>query len=262
MKAVISSIQDQFNSSTIDEYIQNKEALGFRRQLSPGSSERFRARLRRMVADIDFLLAKPLGWREGTIVVWAGMRGVVTLAAAQTLPATMPDRSLLILIAFCVALGSLLLQGGTLPGLIHVLKPAGIDRKALEEEHTQLMRLLNSAAAEAIDESEPNEMIHRFREYLAHGDEEFSDKLQTLQQLRLAVLDAQRKALLDVRDHGEFSAEALSVALENLDADQISLDWPASGRHSDAASPGYPADTPPVAGSQASRHGDDSASFR
>jgi len=67
-------------------------------------------------------------------------------------------------------------------------------------------------------------MVHRFREYLAHGNQELSDQLQTLGQLRLAVLDAQRKALLDVRDYGEFSAEALSVALENLDADQISLE--------------------------------------
>jgi hypothetical protein len=136
----------------------------------------------------------------------------------------MPNRSLLILIAFCVAVGSLLLQGGTLPWLIRVLKPAGIDHKALEEEHAQLKRLLNSAAAETLDESEPNEMVHRFREYLAHGNQELSDQLQTLGQLRLAVLDAQRKALLDVRDYGEFSAEALSVALENLDADQISLE--------------------------------------
>ncbi len=224
VKAAISSIQDRFKASTIDASNQSKEESDFRRKLLSRSSERFRTRLRRMLADIDYFLAKPLGWREGAIVVWAGMRGVVTLAAAQTLPATMPNRSLLILIAFCVAVGSLLLQGGTLPWLIRVLKPAGIDHKALEEEHAQLKRLLNSAAAETLDESEPNEMVHRFREYLAHGNQELSDQLQTLGQLRLAVLDAQRKALLDVRDYGEFSAEALSVALENLDADQISLE--------------------------------------
>lgn len=232
LKAAISGIKDQFESSTIGEYTQNREALGFRREFSPLSIERFRTRLRRMVADIDYFLAKPLGWREGTIVVWAGMRGVVTLAAAQTLPATMPNRSLLVLIAFCVAVGSLLLQGGTLPWLIRALNPAGIDHTALEEERTQLMRLLNRVAAEAIDDSEPGELAHRFREYLAHGDAEFGAKLQTLKEMRLVVIEAQRNALLDVRDHGEYSAEALSAALEHLDADQISLEL--KGRPSSA----------------------------
>jgi NhaP-type Na+/H+ or K+/H+ antiporter len=74
---------------------------------------RFRVRLRRLVADIDFLLAHALGRREGTIIVWAGMRGAITLAA-QTLPEGTPSRSLLILVAFLVATSSLLLQGGTL----------------------------------------------------------------------------------------------------------------------------------------------------
>ncbi|XGU18297.1 hypothetical protein ACETU7_20615 [Rhodococcus sp. 3Y1] len=40
--------------------------------------ERFKVRVRRTVADIDYYLAAPLGWREGTIVIWAGMRGAVT----------------------------------------------------------------------------------------------------------------------------------------------------------------------------------------
>ena len=44
-----------------------------------------------------------MGPKEGTIVVWAGMRGVVTLAAAQTLPDDTPSRALLVLIAFVVA---------------------------------------------------------------------------------------------------------------------------------------------------------------
>ena len=58
---------------------------------TPAQSERFRTMMRRRVADIDYYLDEALGWREGTIVVWAGMRGVVTLAAAQTLPADTPE---------------------------------------------------------------------------------------------------------------------------------------------------------------------------
>ena len=77
-----------------------------RRAPSANQMERFKVRVRRTVADIDYYLAAPLGWREGTIVIWAGMRGAVTLAAAQTLPEDTPSRSLLILVAFLVAAGS------------------------------------------------------------------------------------------------------------------------------------------------------------
>jgi NhaP-type Na+/H+ or K+/H+ antiporter len=47
------------------------------------------------------------------VIVWAGMRGAVTIAAAQTLPDDAPSRSLLILVAFAVAVASLLVQGST-----------------------------------------------------------------------------------------------------------------------------------------------------
>ncbi len=46
-----------------------------RRAPSANQMERFKVRVRRTVADIDYYLAAPLGWREGTIVIWAGMRG-------------------------------------------------------------------------------------------------------------------------------------------------------------------------------------------
>ena len=80
-------------------------------------------RFRRGLADIDYFLAEPLGWREGTVVVWAGMRGAVTLAAAQTLPEDAPERSLLVLIAFLVAAVAVL-QGGTLPRVVELVEPA------------------------------------------------------------------------------------------------------------------------------------------
>ena len=49
-----------------------------------------RARVSRGLNDLDYYQASPLGWKHGTIIVWAGMRGVVTLAAAQTLPTVTP----------------------------------------------------------------------------------------------------------------------------------------------------------------------------
>ena len=73
--------------------------------------ERFALRVTQGLADIEYFLREPLGWREGTAVVWAGMRGAVTVAAAQTLPEDTPQRSVLVLIAFAVAALSLLRAG-------------------------------------------------------------------------------------------------------------------------------------------------------
>ena len=58
---------------------------------------------------------------SGLIISWAGMRGIVTLAAALALPATFPFRDLIVLTAFSVVLGTLALQGLTLGPLLRAL---------------------------------------------------------------------------------------------------------------------------------------------
>ena len=84
-----------------------------------------RARIARAMSDLDYYQASPLGWKHGTVIVWAGMRGVVTLAAAQTLPVETTERALLVFVAFAVAVGSLMLQGFTLPWLVRALRFEG-----------------------------------------------------------------------------------------------------------------------------------------
>jgi CPA1 family monovalent cation:H+ antiporter len=81
------------------------------------------------------------------------MRGVVTLAAAQTLPVGTPQRALLILIAFTVAAGSMLLQGGTLGWVARRLDLVGHDA-APEGEQTALDQTLGEAALKAL--AQPN----------------------------------------------------------------------------------------------------------
>nr|WP_276582297.1 cation:proton antiporter [Cellulomonas sp. RIT-PI-Y] len=169
---------------------------------------RFSTRVRRMLADIDYFSRSPLGKREGVIVVWAGMRGAITVAAAQTLPAETPARALLVVIAFIVAAFSLLLQGGTIGWLAGRLAPdaeaAARQEAENAEEHGRLVALLEeaAAAAEGVDDGEVSE----------------ADRLR-----------AQRTALLDARDDGTFDAEALSGALEAIDAEQISLELRGDG---------------------------------
>lgn len=192
------------------------EIRGWRRPLSTDTLsangvDRLRARLRRGVASIDHYLAHPLGWRDGTIVVWAGMRGVITLAAAQTLPEDTPSRSLLVLIAFLVATGSLLLQGGTLARVVALVKPGGPDRSADHDERARLTALLEQTAAAATAD-------HGVKPAERRPPEEHA------KHLTLTVIAAQRRVLLEARDDGTFSASALNAALSALDADQISLE--------------------------------------
>src|SRR5690606_32938237 len=88
----------------------------------------------------------PGAGRGGAVLAWSGMRGVVTLAAAQSLPVDFPHRSQLVLIAFVVALVTLVVQGGTLPLLIRVLGIRGTDEEAARRELSLLIAELQEAA--------------------------------------------------------------------------------------------------------------------
>ncbi|MCD2186565.1 cation:proton antiporter [Actinomycetospora soli] len=180
-----------------------------RRRLSENQLERFALRITRGLATIRYFLREPLGWREGAVVVWAGMRGAVTVAAAQTLPETAPQRSVLVLVAFTVATLSLLVQGGTTGPLVRRLArpvdPAVV--QAREADRAELVALLRRTA-EAVpaphvpdDGSAPAAVAHR-----------------------LAVLAAQRDALLTARDDGTVDADVLQEALANLDASEIAIE--------------------------------------
>ena len=189
--------------------------------------ERFARRVTHGLADVEYFLRAPLGWREGTAVVWAGMRGAVTVAAAQTLPEDTPQRSVLVLVAFAVALMSLLVQGGTIGPLLRLVSPdtdpADVERQTTEER-TRIMELLRSSTA-SVPEPPPRE-DPRTREA-------FEDAVNH----RLALLAAQRSALLDARDNGTFDADVLADELANLDASQIAIEMRA-GPITDAATSG------------------------
>ncbi|MET4226406.1 cation:proton antiporter [Oerskovia enterophila] len=194
--------------------------------------------LTRRIADIDYLAQEPLGRREGVLLVWAGMRGVVTLAAAQSLPADTPHRALLILIAFFVAAGTLLVQGGTLPWVVRRLDLT-VDTSTESDERLALLGELSRVASEVIDapglvrpDGTPYapETIERVRQEIAHDDlvdreaTEADEQHRQYRELRLAVLAAQREELLHVRDHGTYSSGAMDETLKVLDASQISVE--------------------------------------
>ncbi|RFA16808.1 hypothetical protein B7R21_01470 [Subtercola boreus] len=194
-----------------------KRRLRRRRPPTVADMTRFTTRITRTLADIDYLVQAPLGWRDGAVVVWAGMRGAVTVAAAQTLPQETPNRSLLVLIAFVVAALSLLVQGGTLPLVIRWLKLAPLDADLAADERARLFTLLSETTLddhpEAVDSTTTT----------SEDSDDVPDADRTPKQQALALIAAKRTVLLDARDDGTFNADTLDAALSALDADQIAL---------------------------------------
>jgi len=205
------------------------------------------ARMTRASADLAFKLNETLGWRGGVVLGWAGMRGAITVAAAQTLPSDTPHRPQLILIAFVVAGTTLLLQGFTLPAVIRMAKVAPDDQGRLRGEYEQLVAELREAAVEALHDPAvvgtgqtrvPEAVIDMVRSDSIVGRGRIQSDTEVEQhgraeyfRVRMAVLAAERNALLRVRKLGVFSSQALTHAqhlldLEEARLEQLNLDEP------------------------------------
>jgi NhaP-type Na+/H+ or K+/H+ antiporter len=210
-------------------------AGGTGRRSTTARLERIQGTLRRRTADIDYDLSRPLGWREGTLLVWAGMRGVVTLAAAQTLPADTPERSFLILVAFGVAFGTLLVQGSTLPWVTRRLGLVGQDATgdlpALRRETEQAARTFLTDPRRPDGTRYDDGVVARVRkdmvrEHESQDEDAILTKERFLQyrELRLATIAAQREELLAARSAGTYDSAQLGNALDLLDAEQIAVE--------------------------------------
>ncbi len=184
------------------------------------------------------LRAVAWSWSNATLVSWAGMRGVVTLAAAFALPAATPNRDVLVLAAFAVVGGTLLLNGTTLPWLVRRLDVLGPDpaEDALEEA-----ALLSKAARAGLArleelkaEGDDPSIIERLEERTrtradaawerlgAPSDDETPSELY--RRLRLEMLKAERAVVLKVRDLGKVDDEVLRDVMAQLDVEESLLD--------------------------------------
>ncbi len=192
-----------------------------------------------------------LTWQQNLVLSWAGMRGVVTLAAAAGVPLTtvlgdeFPGRAVIQAVAFVVAVGTLLLQGLTLPLLIRRLDVAD----PLEQQRNDNQRLLSQAIArtaaedylqraakdgiDGVDSERVDEVIQRVRRSVrARLDaDETEDREKRIaaagalfDSLRHNVLVAQRAALIAARDSGELEDEALRAVLNGLDVEEMAAE--------------------------------------
>ena len=106
---------------------------------------------------------------SGLVISWAGMRGIVSLAAALALPPAFPYRDLIVLTAFSVVLGTLVIQGLTLKPLLRALDlhdddPVGRELRAARE------RALRAGLASFADDESPvaDAVRQEFTAHLAH----------------------------------------------------------------------------------------------
>jgi CPA1 family monovalent cation:H+ antiporter len=193
----------------------------------------------RRLADLDYLAAEQFGWREGIILVWAGMRGAVTIAAAQTLPSGTPHRALLVLAAALVAVGTLLVQGSTLGWLAGRLGLTGHGADDDPVQWESLQAELHRAAFTRLTSGElkafPPELVEKAQERLARtphrDDDDFRpgtpaarERMRRFRELRLQLIAAQRDELLTLRNLGTYPSGMLDAALAQLDAEQIGIE--------------------------------------
>jgi CPA1 family monovalent cation:H+ antiporter len=201
-------------------------------------------------ADLEQQRLEHIDWRGGIVLGWSGMRGVVTLAAAQSLPENTPYRPQLILIAFTVAVVSIVVQGGTLPWLIRLLGVQGIDAHEDSKELAALLEDISNVGLQTLDEIETDaattdpidpDVIERVRQTSFLSTESAWERAravrkpgemphQRYRELRLSVVDAERERLLELRAQGVYSSRVLAEAQSMLDLEETRLSR-RSGEH-------------------------------
>ena len=178
-----------------------------------------------------------------TLVSWAGMRGVVTLAAAQLLPEDVPDRDVLLLAAFTVVVGSLLVQGSTLPWLVRRVGLPAPDPAEDALTAAEIGDAANAAGlarlAELTTDDEPEGLVHRLSdrsiarshaawERLGRPADDQETPSARYARLRREMLAAERDVVVQARDSGRAPSEVLATALAAIDFEESLLDKHAS----------------------------------
>jgi CPA1 family monovalent cation:H+ antiporter len=182
-----------------------------------------RRRLLRGRADIAFEEREPITTRGIVAIAWAGMRGVVTVAAAQTIPAGTPHRATVVLAAFLVALITLVLFGLTLPAVIRRMH---FESESTEDQQDAVHALLRRVGESAYDAVGPIEeqtvdgepidpelagtlkerILPRLLSGVRPASETRPGSIEQTLILQRRYLDAMREALATERSIGAYSS--------------------------------------------------------
>jgi monovalent cation/hydrogen antiporter len=183
--------------------------------------------------------------RQPAFVAWAGMRGAVSLAAALALPLSdragspLADRPLIVFLTYCVILATLVGQGLTTPFVIRLLRLE--EDGTIEEEEARSRVSAADAALERLDElvqegSLREETAGRMRRtyqfqrdrFAARADDDddgaIEERSVAFQEARRELLEAERDAIVTLRNEGEISDEAMRNVERDLDLEDERLD--------------------------------------
>ena len=177
-------------------------------------------------------------YRNTVLLGWAGMRGVVTLAAAFVIPEGTPYRDVLLLIAFFVTAGTLLLQGTSLPLLARWLKVGGPDPAADALAKANLLQQASQAGMSSLkdlhESGDPHGVKAQIKERLERrnfaawesvGAKDEETPTEIYARVRQEMLDAERQRVLEVRSSGRVPHEVVSSVLSMLDIEESMLEY-------------------------------------
>ncbi|NEC56602.1 Na+/H+ antiporter [Amycolatopsis rubida] len=195
--------------------------------------------VKRLLNTLGVERGKVWPWRYSAVIAWAGMRGVVTLAAAFVLPADTPQRAVLVLAAFVVVAGTLVVQGMTLPPLIRRLRLPRPDPAEDALQEAAVLHDMTRAALTKLEElrrpEDPPEVIARLRDRLQGRSDAAWEQLgrqsalaetpsDAYRRLRVQLLEAERDVFLKARDRGSADDAVLRRVLARLDIEESMLD--------------------------------------
>jgi CPA1 family monovalent cation:H+ antiporter len=174
--------------------------------------------------------------RQIFVVGWTGMRGVVSLAAAISLPATLadgtafPQRNIIVFLTFCVIVVTLVLQGLTLPPLIRWLGLAATGEP--DEEELKARRVVLQAALTYLGEAKAkdsedtfelyDDLVKHYNERLA-GTQPDAEAHDRHIELKLQALGIERETAIRLRNEGTISDNVLRRIERELDLSESRL---------------------------------------
>ena len=176
------------------------------------------------------------------IIGWTGMRGVVSLAAALALPLNFPKRDLILFVVFIVILGTLVVQGLSLPWMIRVLGIGASSRPPLEQEMDARLWMLAAASAyleRSADmssknqrdvqylrehfESHANRIVAKLELELEDIDPETRWRAPVCRDLHLGALEAQRTRLNELEQSGVVDSHLTQLLSREIDLEETHL---------------------------------------
>lgn len=176
-----------------------------------------------------------LGWRASTVLSWAGMRGVVTLAVALSVPANLPGRDFMLVTAFAVILATVLIQGTTLGFAIQWLRPPEAGSRVAPLNMSQAESAMAKAQMDVVEKLAYDrdghllhpQLLQRYRtraqvsEHYVGNEMQLQPRLQAHFDVVLKAVAAARQELLRLHADGQIDDDVLHELERDLDLEEL-----------------------------------------